>query len=340
MPANNPEAFPWGSNNPSLRRRLLVAILIAVVSSVTLYLHYVRFNTERSDFSQALFGARAMLHDADPYVLVGPSRVYESRWPVMYPATTYVAAIPFTPLADVVAAALFIAISTFLLAYGSTAGSWHRLPMFASIAFSSSVQFAQWSILMTAILFLPWLAVFAAVKPQAAFPLIAVARPAISIKAALIGGVLLVLASLAMFPSWPAEWFRIVRDAEQLRAPLMRLGGFCILLVLLRWRRPEAWLVFLMALMPQTWGWYNVLPLLAVAATYREACVLSLVSSAGALATAYMTRHLPPPASYPPWGAAQVAFAYLPATIAVLRRPNANDRAPWMSRVQNADRLP
>ncbi len=332
LAATNPEGFPWGSNRPTPRRRLLVAIFIATLAAGAIYLHYLKTGNARSDFSQALFGARALLHCADPYALVGPGRVYNSQWPVMYPVTTYVAAIPLTPLSDAAAAAIFVALSTFLLAFGSTADSWHRLPMFASVAFTSSVQTAQWSILMTAMLFIPALAVFAAVKPQSAFPVIVASRSAAAVWTALIGGLMLLALSLLLFPGWMTEWWRIVGAGEQLRPPIVRLGGVFISIVLLRWRRPEAWLVFLMACMPQSWAWYNVLTLLVIAATYREACVLSLVSSAGALATVYFVRDSSSPASYPAWGAALVAFGYLPATIAVLRRPNVSDRAPWRRR--------
>jgi hypothetical protein len=300
-----------------------------LLAALALSYRYSKFG-DRSDFSQALFGARALLNGADPYALVGPGRVYDSHWPVMYPATTYVAAIPFTPLSDGYAAEIFIGVSVFLLVYGLTADTWHRLPMLASVAFTHSVQLAQWSPLMTAILFMPLLGMFAALKPQASIPIIAVSQLRKSITAAAIGGISLFAISLAMFPSWPAEWLRVVRSGEQFAPPILRLGGFLILLALTRWRRPEAWLILLMALMPQTWGWYNVLPLLAIASTYREACVLSLVSSFGALMTAWYITDADSGAGRSAWGAAQVAFAYLPAVIAVLRRPNVTERAPWL----------
>lgn len=300
-------------------------MLIALASGGAVYLRDLKIHQERTDFSQALFGARAVINHADPYKLVGPGRVYDSRWPLMYPATAFVAAIPLASMPDRFASALFIALSSFVLAYGSTARSWHLLPMFASVAFLTSVQLAQWSILMTAMLFIPWLAVFAAVKPQSALPVLLSSRSSVSVKAATIGAALLFAASLLLLPGWPSEWWTLIRGAQQFRAPIARIGGAFIALVLLRWRRPEAWLVFLTALVPQSWAWYNVLVLLAIPATYREACVLSLVSSIGALAVAYFTAGTSSPEFDPTWGAAMVAFAYLPATIAVLRRPNTRE---------------
>lgn len=262
------------------------------------------------------------MNHADPYKLVGRGLVYDSKWPLMYPATTYVAAIPFAVLPDRFASVLFIALSSFALAYGITARTWHLLPLFASVAYLTSVQLAQWSILITAILFVPWLAVFAAAKPQAALPVILSSPKSVSIKAAVIGAALLFAASLTFLPSWPIEWMSLIRGAQQFRAPIVRFGGIGIALVLLRWRRQEAWLVFLMALVPQSWAWYNVLTLLAIPATYREACVLSVVSSIGAIGAAYFAAGKSPSEFDAIWGAAMVAFAYLPATIVVLRRPN------------------
>ena len=139
--------------------------------------------------------------------------------------------------------------------------------MFASMAFSSSVQLSQWSILTTAMLFLPWLAILAAVKPQSALPVLMTSPSRTSIIAALVGGALLFAASLFLLPGWPLEWWHIIRAGEQLRAPVTRLGGVFILLALIRWRRPEAWLIVLTAVMPQSWAWYNVLVLLAIPAT-------------------------------------------------------------------------
>jgi len=329
----NPEGFPWGSNNPSRAQRLIVALLIAIAAGGALAFHLTYADLFRTDFSQLKFGAEALLHGADPYRLVGMGQVFESRWPVMYPATAYVAAIPFTLLGDVTAGALFIALGTFLLAYGSTRDTWHRLPMFASFAFTSNVQLAQWSPLITAMLFLPWLGVLAAAKPQQALPILISSPSRKMLSAAGVGGFLLLVISVALFPRWPLEWLKIVGGGIQMQPPIIHLGGFVILLVLLRWRRPEARLVALMACMPASWAWYNLLILLAaVPRTYREAAMLSLVSSFGALLAINTLPGPASPTSFPLWWSFQVAFGYLPATIVILRRPNVKSRAPWLPR--------
>ncbi|MFN2604046.1 MAG: hypothetical protein ABR582_14995, partial [Gemmatimonadaceae bacterium] len=144
---------------------------------------------------------------------------------------------------------------------------------------------------------------------------------------------LLLVISIALFPRWPFEWMKNVGGGSQMQPPVIHFGGIVILLVLLRWRRPEAWLVFLMACMPASWAWYNLLILLAaVPKTYREAAMLSLVSSFGALLAINV---LPGPnsaTSFPFWWAFQVAFGYLPATIVILGRPNVKSPAPWLPR--------
>ena len=115
-----------------------------------------------------------------------------------------------------------------------------------------------------------------------------------------------------------------------MQPPVIHLGGVCILLVLLRWKRPEAWLVVLMAFMPASWAWYNTLILLAaVPKTYREAAMLSLVSSFGALLGINTLPGPDSPTSFPLWWSFQVAFAYLPAVILILTRPNIREAPPW-----------
>ena len=88
----NPEGFPWGDNNPTRVQRIVFALLIAALAGGGLAFHLKYADLYRTDFSQLKFGAEAMLRGADPYKLVGMGQVFESKWPVMYPGTAYVAA--------------------------------------------------------------------------------------------------------------------------------------------------------------------------------------------------------------------------------------------------------
>jgi hypothetical protein len=217
---------------------------------------------------------------------------------------------------------MFVALSTFALAYGSTRDSWHRLPMFASVAFLSSAHLAQWSILFTAALFIPWLSIVFPAKPQLGIAILGGMSSRRTITLAAISTVVLLSVSVLLVPTWPMEWIGLVRNAGQLVPPLLRPGGFLLLIVLLKWRRPEAWLVALVAAMPQTSYPYNLLPLLAIAATYHEACFLSLASSVGAFAATYLTDAVGGSVGSSAASAVMIALGYLPASLVVLRRSN------------------
>src|SRR5688572_17723882 len=176
MSAGNPEGFPWGANCPTRNQRLLFALVVAIASSAwwgeTFFMHPY---TPRliSDFDQVWLGATALLNGGDPYVLMGPGKVFHMDYPVLYPLTAFVAAMPFTILPQAWATLTFIFVSTFLMAHGVTNDGWHRVPVFASLPFITSVWLGQWSMLFTAALFLPWVAVVSAIKPQTALPIVA-----------------------------------------------------------------------------------------------------------------------------------------------------------------------
>lgn len=323
--------FPWGSNNPTRPQRVIVAACIATGAVLILAREYARDPAFHSDFGLAWFGASALLHGSDPYL--GPGAAFNWGRPFLYPGTALVAAIPFAALSEKAASMTFLWISAFLLGYGVTTGSWHRLPMFVTEAFASSARLAQWSMLLTAAVFIPWLALFTAVKPQAGLPVLAGSSSRVAIRAAVIGGVVLVIVSLILLPSWPGEWWTAMRAAERFTPHIMRLGGPLVLLVLLRWRRWEAWLVLTLACMPQTWGWYNVLMLLTIPATYREAVVLALLSAGGAILTGFIVDPNTAESFEKGIGAVQVATAFLPATLVVLRRPNDGATPVWLERI-------
>jgi hypothetical protein len=147
-----------------------------------------------------------------------------------------------------------------------------------------------------------------------------------TIKYAAIGSLLLTVVSVILLPGWPREWLALARADGNYRVPITAPGGILVLLALLRWRRCEAWLIVLVALMPATSGWYNTLVVLTVAATYREACVLSLVSSLGVIGGRYALLLLGPVGGINNFvGAVMIATIYVPAVAIVLRRPNEGD---------------
>jgi hypothetical protein len=268
----------------------------------------------------------------NPYLLIGPHKLIDIPTPIVYPVPAFVALLPFTIFSYHLGGALFVAISSALLAWGATFDGWHRVPIFVSITFLTSARLGQWSILMTAAYYVPAMAFFAIVKPQASAPVVAAAKAVSSLGWALLGAACLIAISFVLFPGWPVEWWKVAGQSAYFVPPIARVGGPAIALVLLRWRRRETWLVFIAACLPQTWYPYNGLILLVVAETYREACFLSLTSS---LAWIGILGFFDGPARSSGiqmlWGATLVATSYLPAVLLILRRPNEGG-GPWWLR--------
>ena len=283
-----------------------------------------------------------MMSGQDPYQLIGPDKLYHSPYPMYYPATTFVSVAPFALIPSFqLASTAFVFVCTFLLAYGCTAGGWHLLPIFPSIAFLTSATLAQWSIIISAMVFIPALAFLSVAKPHSALPVVLSSERRLSYAAALGGGVGLLLVSVAIMPSWPREWWAMARSSPDFVPPLLRFAGFAIPVVLLRWRRPESWLVLLSACVPQTWPPYNGLILLTVARTYREASLLSLVSSASWILFAWFADGLGEARERTMMSAVLNLGGYLPAVLLILRRPNTGDGPfipAWIRKKMNAAR--
>ncbi|MEO7503472.1 MAG: hypothetical protein ABIW94_12610 [Gemmatimonadaceae bacterium] len=318
-------------------RRFTLAVVVATIAAAVIVHRFVTEPTYYGDFSLVWFGARSLLNGVDPYQLVGPGLTFTLDYSLLYPGTAFVAAMPLAALPQPAAVTAFVWISTALLVYGMTADSWHRLPILVSLTFLLNVTAAQWTILMTAAVYIPALCFFILVKPQSGVPIVASASTPRAWIALATGVLVLVTVSLLLLPTWPQEWFALVSQRSgHMQAPILRLGGPLIALVLMRWRRREAWLVFTMACMPQTWDWYNVLPLLTVAATYREAYVLSLVSTVGGFIAVYLAMHIHSQNELlRVGGATMVVFAYLPAVVAVLRQPTETEMPWWLSYFKN-----
>jgi hypothetical protein len=296
-----------------------------VVATAAAAVHYFRAaeHAGHSDFATVWYGARLLLQRQNPYLLIGPGKPFEMPSPPYYPAPAFVAVIPLTLLSAHWASTVFIFLSAGLLAYGSTRESWHLLPVLPSVSFLTSAQLGQWAILFAAALYFPAISALAVVKPQNSVPVIAAARESRPLLFAVTGGAVLTAATFIFLPHWLSDWSRLVRQSHDFAVPLFQYTGVVVAAVLVRWRRPEAWLVLVAACVPQTWYPYNGLLLLLVAQTYHEACVLSLVSSAAWVAAALLSDG---PARSPQVRSAQEAAlifgCYLPAAIAVIRRPN------------------
>ena len=273
--------WPWGENRPTQRRRLTIAVLAGIIASAILAQKFARIPHAATDFDQVWIGARLLWEGRDPYLLVGPGRLFPAEYPMLYPATSLVAALPLALLSAHGAALLFTFLSAALLTYGATRDTWHRVPMLCSAAMVDSALGAQWSPLLVAALFIPALSIFATAKPQLGIAVIIGNGSKRSLQWAATGALVFFLISLAMIPGWPQEWLKAIATADHMKIPLLQPFGFLILALLLKVRHFDALAVFAAACLPQTLMWYGFLILLAFPKSYREACVLSLISSAG-----------------------------------------------------------
>ena len=297
--------------------------------------HYIKVRVmpdHPGDFGLSWFGARSLLHGINPYDLVGPGKQYNWPWPLVYPATAFVAAMPVVMLPQLAAALVFVFVSCALLAWSVTRDGWQKIPMFGSAAFIVAAGAAQWSPLFTAAMGIPVLGFFFAAKPTIGLALGAAGDWRLQ-KFAIAGAIVLGVISLILFPLWPRIWVDQLQYATQMAPPLKRGGGFLILLALLRWRRPEARLLLFLACVPQVGSWYEVVPVFLVPSTSRESMILASVSSLGFAFQDYLVTARNETEYNQQVGAMIVALAYLPAVLMVLRRPNEGD-LPWWLRLR------
>src|ERR1051325_5057383 len=122
----NPQGFPWGSNQPTRRSRVAVALGVAFIAIAVLFASYLEEPGRKTDFSNVWFGASMMLHGRSPYPLLGPGLPFEMPFPLLYPASSFVIVLPFAFLPEQTAALTFVAVSVFVMTYAITSDSWHR----------------------------------------------------------------------------------------------------------------------------------------------------------------------------------------------------------------------
>ena len=229
------------------------------------------------DFDYLWTAGRAVWQGANPYATVEEAvREGTLGWPFYYPATAAVLLAPFGALPHRLAVSLFTALGMALLAQ-SVAG-WRRWILVSAPALEA-VLIGQLSPWLTAAVGLPWLGVTWAAKPTIGLALFT-AWPS---RRAVGGGLALLVLSFVILPHWPADWVAAVRDTPHYKAPVQRVGGVLLLLAMLRWRRPEARMLSVLALLPHTTGVYEQLPLFLIPQTGMAFALLFGLSYLAAL---------------------------------------------------------
>jgi hypothetical protein len=282
-----------------VRLRILISAVIGSASGVFCWFLLRHFHLGAGDFTWAIQEARDLCAHKDPF------RSLEQ----LYPLTSALFGLPFVRLRPEVAGGLFYGISSALLAFGLTRHGYHHLLVFLAYPYWAGILTAQWPPLVMASAFFPLLLPAALAKPQIGLP---VALTHLSRRGVLACAIVVAL-TLAVMPTWPLLW--IARTSHYSRfIPLLILPGPLLLLALRRYRERDAWLLLLMAAMPQRW-FYDPLILWLIPKTRRE-ILLTVFFSWGA--GIWRWYHIPH--SFAEVGRWTVLFIYLPMLAVVLAR--------------------
>ena len=306
--------------SPKQASRLTIAAAVAVFAVTILAFDSVAKPDAVPDFDHVWFAARAMLDGRDPYQLIGPGREFNWPWLLYYPLTAPTSILPLALLPLTIARAFYVAIPAALLALFLTRDGFGRLPLFISGAFIYAVKTAQWGPLVLCTLFLPWFGFFCPAKPNLGLGTLAGARSLSAFMKMCVAAALLVVMSLIIQPQWPRRWLQVIAQAPQPLSVLSIMGGPILLLALLRWRRWEARMLLMFALVPQTSGAVGTLPLLLVPRSFRAVTLLSILT--------YVPIFYAPQAeqTIEQWAyretVASFLAVYLPVLWIVLRMPN------------------
>lgn len=248
-----------------MRQRILISVLIACGSGLYCYIVATRFQQGAGDFTWSYQAARSLIRGGNPYAHTSPGTI-------PYPLPAALLAIPFCALSATVAGAAFLGLSSGLLAYGVTRQGYWRLLIFLSYPYWTALIMIQWTPLITAAAFLPWLLPAAVAKPHIGLPVLATRGT----RAGWIAGAALVALSLLAMPSWPRAWVAQLTGYQHF-FPILVFPGQFLALALLRPRDPDARFLLLSSLLPQRW-FYDALTLWAIPRSRREMLAITALS--------------------------------------------------------------
>lgn len=315
------------------RTRCWLAIVCGLIAggvTVQSNIHQTRMR----DFAQVWYAAHAVLRHADPYALIGSGRTFPWDWPFLYPLPAAIVALPFSVLSWQLASVLFIAIGGGCFAWALMEYGYAPLFGFFGAPLHYAAETAQWSPLLSASIVIAPLAFFLVAKPTVGFAYFA-ARPS---RWAIAGGLVLGGLALAIQPTWIHDWLGAVATNNAMwlpyhpyQPPVLYPGGALALLALLRWRRPEARLLAVLACVPQTGALYENVPLFLIPRSFPEVATLVGLSYVQTLLTVDRDVIFWPQAMHDS-GLWSAILLFVPATIMVLRRPNEGVVPAWIER--------
>jgi len=298
---------------PARPARAVLALAAGLLAAVYVIRVYGPTPLMPSDFDAIWAAGRALRAGQDPYAAIQSP---PWPWPLQYPLPAVLLTLPLGYLPVALARAAFAGVGTALLAWGLTRRAWWPLWMLGGGQMLAAIGSVQWTPLFAAGVVLPALRWLWPAKPTTGAVLVA----AFPDRRFLLGGVAMLAAAFTVWPTWTDGWMAAAVSAPH-RPAILRIGGFLLLLALLRWRRPEARQLAAIALVPLSPHIYEGLPLLLLARSRREMLLLSGAGMLGLLAGLLIPRQVGPQHNPIDW--LIVLFScYLPALIMVLRRPN------------------
>lgn len=290
-----------------MRKRIIVAVAIGVAGGLLCRLWLTRLHIGAGDFNWAVWAAQDLLAHRNPY----------KRPMQLYPLTCSLFGLPFVWMRAENAGATFYGISSGLMAFGLSRDGFRRLYVFFSYPYWAGLITAQWTPVIVASTFLPFLLPATLAKPQIGLPVLLTK----STWRGLLATAMVVVLSFAILPRWPWLWIGNFHLYARF-IPLLVFPGPLLVLALLRWRSRDARLLFLMAAMPQRW-FYDQLILYVIPKSWREMSTTVFLSWAVGIWRWY---HVPN--SFTQVGRWSVLFFYLPMLAVVLMRDSRTQARP------------
>ena len=226
------------------------------------------------DFTWAWRGARILLEGHDPYQVIRQTGVYPLSSSLFYPLPAVLVAMPVAKLPPAIAGAIFFGISSALLAFGLTREGFGRLLLFASAPFFMAAILCQWSPLMSAVAVVPAIRWLAVAKPTTGLAAL-LYEPS---RRGIVGALIFLGICFIILPSWPIGWREAVATAPHHSAPILRAGGFVLLLALLRVKQREVRFLLALSCVPQVLLFYEQLPLWLLPTTFWRSLLLTATS--------------------------------------------------------------
>jgi hypothetical protein len=147
-----------------------------------------------------------------------------------------------------------------------------------------------------------------------------------------LGGLAATMIAFIVVPGWVGEWRHALTNRIGITTLARHPGGVLALFSLLKWRRPEARMLAVLACVPMTPALYETVPLLLIPRRWWEAALLVLASYVVlALAMRVPLIDLSNYAAHMENSANAIALILYPlATLMVLRRRNEGTLPQWL----------